>query len=96
MCGPKKKSEELGTFYDGKSLTVQLDLCERSAGRQRERNFITVLGTKNAGKNEISEYLFFFFIHILFINNTSFTFVCVCVSVCGFPLYKRLQNEKRV
>lgn len=58
--GPEKKSEELGTFYDGKSLTVKLDLCGRSAGRQRERNFITVLGTKNAGKNEISEYLFFF------------------------------------
>lgn len=59
-CGPKKKGEELGTFYDGQSLTVKLDLCGRSAGRQRERNFITVLGTKNAGKNEISEYLFFF------------------------------------
>lgn len=29
----------------------------------------------------------FFFIHILFINNTSFTFVF---------LYKRLQKEKRV
>lgn len=52
--------KSLALFYDGKSLTVKLDLCRRSAGRQRERNFITVLGTKNAGKNEISEYLFFF------------------------------------
>lgn len=33
-CGPKKKSKELGTFYDGQSLTVKLDLCRRSAGRQ--------------------------------------------------------------
>lgn len=67
------------------TITVRMDLSRSSAGRQRKRSFITVLGTKNAGKNEISEYLFF--IHILFINNTSFTFVF---------LYKRLQKEKRV
>lgn len=88
----KRKSEELGTFYDGKSLTVKLDLCGRSTGRQRERNFITVLGTKNAGKNEISEYLFFSFISYLLIIHHLHLCVCVCV----FLLYKRLQNEKRV
>lgn len=36
-----------------------MDLSRPSTGRQRKRNFITVLGTKNAGKNDISEYLFF-------------------------------------
>lgn len=35
-----------------------------STGRQHERDFITVLGTKNAGKNEI-DIRISFFIHIL-------------------------------
>lgn len=91
----KEKVKSLALFMMVNLWQSKLDLCGRSAGRQRERNFITVLGTKNAGKNEISEYLFFF-IHILFINNTSFTFVCMCVCVWVFLLYKRLQNEKRV
>lgn len=38
-----------------------MDPSRRSTGRQRKRSFITVLGTKNAGKNKISEYLLFIY-----------------------------------
>lgn len=73
----KQKDEGVGTFYDGISF-CKIESGWTSPGAPldaSERNFITVLGTKNAGKNEISEYLFFSFISLQFINNTSFTFV---------------------
>lgn len=80
----KRKYEAVGTFLmvfpfvrysQDRPLKRPLDASTRS--------FITVLGTKNAGKNEISEYLFSF-IFLQFIINTTFTFVF---------LYKRLQKE---
>ncbi len=41
------------------SLSLWFFSLFKSPALFRKRNFITVLGTKNAGKNEISEYLFF-------------------------------------
>ena len=97
----KKKVKSLALF-----MTVNLWQSSRtSAGAPLDASergtLITVLGTKNAGKNKISEYLFFFFfIHILFINNTSFTFVfvsvCVCVCVCGCCIKdSKMKRESR-
>lgn len=80
-CGPEKKSEELGTFFrmvnlrqsSWTSAGAPLDASERGTSSQ-------YLAPRMLVKTRYQN-IFFFFIHILFINNTSFTFVCVFVCV---------------